>query len=183
MDAAHRSGTHGWPVAHVVGSTVRCAWRGPASAHAAVASAQRLANRQPAGQSAGAGTVPGIDGSRSGTGRPSATCGFAREQGGGVGVRRLAEHLRDRAWLHDLARVHDGHLVAQVGDDAEVVADDDAPTGPSSRTRARSRLRISACTVTSSAVVGSSAMSSCGEPVSASAMHTRWAMPPDSWCG
>jgi hypothetical protein len=50
---------------------------GTGAAHSAVASEQRLANRHPAGQSGGAGTVPGIDGSRSGTGRPSATCGFA----------------------------------------------------------------------------------------------------------
>ena len=54
---------------------------------------------------------------------------------------------------------------------------------PVSRTRARSRLRISACTVTSSAVVGSSAISSFGCPVSARAIATRCAMPPDSWCG
>ena len=37
--------------------------------------------------------------------------------------------------------------------------------------------------VTSSAVVGSSAMSSSGPAASAMAIMTRWAMPPDSWCG
>ena len=37
--------------------------------------------------------------------------------------------------------------------------------------------------VTSSAVVGSSAMSSCGLQASAIAIITRWRMPPDSWCG
>ena len=54
---------------------------------------------------------------------------------------------------------------------------------PLSLTRALSRLRISAWTVTSRAVVGSSAISSFGLPVRASAMQTRCAMPPDSWCG
>ena len=43
--------------------------------------------------------------------------------------------------------------------------------------------RIWACTVTSRAVVGSSAMSRSGSPAKAMAIITRWAMPPDSWCG
>ena len=37
--------------------------------------------------------------------------------------------------------------------------------------------------VTSSAVVGSSAISSFGRQDSAMAIITRWRMPPDSWCG
>ena len=37
--------------------------------------------------------------------------------------------------------------------------------------------------VTSSAVVGSSAISSSGSQASAMAIITRWRMPPDSWCG
>ena len=37
--------------------------------------------------------------------------------------------------------------------------------------------------VTSSAVVGSSAISSCGLQAIAMAIITRWFMPPDSWCG
>ena len=43
--------------------------------------------------------------------------------------------------------------------------------------------RICACTVTSSAVVGSSAIRSFGLQLSAIAIITRWRMPPDSWCG
>ena len=46
-----------------------------------------------------------------------------------------------------------------------------------------SRSRICACTVTSSAVVGSSAISSRGSQDSAMAMATRWRIPPESWCG
>ena len=37
--------------------------------------------------------------------------------------------------------------------------------------------------VTSSAVVGSSAISSDGLQASAMAIITRWRMPPDIWCG
>jgi len=44
-------------------------------------------------------------------------------------------------------------------------------------------LRICACVVTSSAVVGSSAISSAGSRASAMAIITRWRWPPESWCG
>jgi hypothetical protein len=40
---------------------------------------------------------------------------------------------------------------------------------------------VAACTVTSSAVPGSSAMSSAGRLTSAIAIITRWFMPPESW--
>ena len=43
--------------------------------------------------------------------------------------------------------------------------------------------RICACTVTSSAVVGSSAISSFGELISAIAIIARWRMPPENSCG
>ncbi|EAU65581.1 conserved hypothetical protein [Stigmatella aurantiaca DW4/3-1] len=46
-----------------------------------------------------------------------------------------------------------------------------------------SRSRICAWIVTSSAVVGSSAMSSCGPHARAMAIITRWRMPPESWWG
>ena len=54
---------------------------------------------------------------------------------------------------------------------------------PVSRPSSAIRSRISACTVTSSAVVGSSAISSSGEQAMAAAIITRWRMPPDSSCG
>ena len=47
----------------------------------------------------------------------------------------------------------------------------------------RSRSRICACTVTSSAVVGSSAMSRSGSPARAMAIIARCRMPPDNWWG
>ena len=43
--------------------------------------------------------------------------------------------------------------------------------------------RICAWIVTSSAVVGSSAISSFGLHDSAIAIITRWRMPPENWCG
>ena len=54
---------------------------------------------------------------------------------------------------------------------------------PSSRCRRSSRARICACTVTSSAVVGSSAISSLGSLASAMAIIARWRMPPENSCG
>ena len=42
---------------------------------------------------------------------------------------------------------------------------------------------ICAWTETSRAVVGSSAMMSSGSAESASAITTRWRMPPENWCG
>ena len=54
---------------------------------------------------------------------------------------------------------------------------------PCSRCRSRSSSSTSPCTVTSSAVVGSSAISTSGCSASAMAIITRWRMPPESSCG
>src|ERR671935_64830 len=54
---------------------------------------------------------------------------------------------------------------------------------PSSARNARMSSRICAWIVTSSAVVGSSAIKSRGLQASAMAIITRWRMPPESWCG
>ena len=54
---------------------------------------------------------------------------------------------------------------------------------PSSRCRRSISARICACTVTSSAVVGSSAISSFGSFASAIAIIARWRMPPENSCG
>ena len=54
---------------------------------------------------------------------------------------------------------------------------------PSRRCSPCSRSRICAWIVTSSAVVGSSAISTSGLQASAIAIITRWRMPPESWCG
>ena len=49
--------------------------------------------------------------------------------------------------------------------------------------RRASGSRIWAWMVTSSAVVGSSAISSDGRQDSAMAIMARWRMPPENWCG
>jgi hypothetical protein len=54
---------------------------------------------------------------------------------------------------------------------------------PVSRRMLRSRARICAWMVASSAVVGSSATSMSGWPASAMAIMTRWFVPPESRCG
>ena len=53
----------------------------------------------------------------------------------------------------------------------------------SRRRRSSISSRICFWIVTSSAVVGSSAMSSFGSQASAIAIITRWRMPPENWCG
>ena len=47
----------------------------------------------------------------------------------------------------------------------------------------RIKSRICACKVTSSAVVGSSAINRMGSQASAIAIMTRWRIPPESLCG
>ncbi len=54
---------------------------------------------------------------------------------------------------------------------------------PSSLLSSLMRSRTCACTVTSSAVVGSSAISNAGLQASAMAIITRWRMPPERLCG
>ena len=54
---------------------------------------------------------------------------------------------------------------------------------PSRSRMSRIRSRMPAWIVTSSAVVGSSAISTFGSQASAIAIITRWRMPPESWCG
>ena len=54
---------------------------------------------------------------------------------------------------------------------------------PNSSRSSRSRASSWACTVTSSAVVGSSAITSRGSPGPAMAAITRWRRPPESSCG
>ena len=100
-----------------------------------------------------------------------------------VRMRGLGEHLARRALLDDLAGVHDGHPVARLGDDAEVVRDQQErrvevalQVGEDARGSAPRRSRRAT-------VVGSSATSSFGRSTSASAIMMRWRMPPENSCG
>ena len=54
---------------------------------------------------------------------------------------------------------------------------------PSACTSRSISATISACTIVSSALVGSSAISNFGPAAIAAAMAMRWRWPPESWCG
>ena len=75
-----------------------------------------------------------------------------------VRVQRAREELVDRRVLDDAPGVHDGDLVRLLGDDAEVVRDEERRPCRGARAARAAASRISAWIVTSSAVVGSSAM-------------------------
>ena len=109
--------------------------------------------------------------------------GTAFEQGARVVVLRLGEDAIDGAGFDDLAPIHHVHPLDHAGDDAEIVGDQHQRHAAFLATAACSSRRICACTVTSSAVVGSSAISRSGSQEIAIAISTRWRMPPENWCG
>ena len=88
-----------------------------------------------------------------------------------------------RRRLDDEAGVHHVDPVGHPGDDAEVVGDQDERRPGLGRSAGAMSSRTWAWIVTSSAVVGSSAISSFGSSASAMAIITRWRMPPENWCG
>ena len=134
----------------------------------------------PSGIWSGGGTWPAIDASS-----PSPRCALrhGREQAVGVGMcgrrNRSCDRRRSRRSGRRTSRPP-GRTISRPRRGRG------SRRSPPSRARAgssRSRSRICACTVTSSAVVGSSAMSSCGRQTSAIAIITRWRMPPENSCG
>ena len=98
-------------------------------------------------------------------------------------MARLAEELPDGRLLDDLPRVHDDDAARHRRHHAEVVGDEQDRRARGSAEVAAGASRICAWMVTSSAVVGSSAIRSRGRHASAIAIMTRWRMPPESWCG
>ena len=78
-------------------------------------SRQRGANRQPGGRASGDGTMPGMPTNDVGA------VGMAGEQRARVGMRRRLEDRLHRAGLDRLAGIDDAEIVAQFGDDAEIV--------------------------------------------------------------
>ena len=94
------------------------------------------------------------------------------------GVLRVAQHLRRRALLDDPPVVQHDDAVGEQVDDGEVVGDEErgeSELAPAARANSSS---TRACTETSSALVGSSAMSSFGSSASARARRARWRWPP-----
>ena len=92
------------------------------------------------------------------------------------------EHVVGRALLDHARRIHHVHAVGVARHDAEIVRDDHQRDAELAR-QLLHQLRICAWMVTSSAVVGSSAMISLGLQASPIAIITRWRMPPENWCG
>ena len=161
-----------------------------ASAGAAAAAPPRCTG--PARTRTGARTCSPAAGSRgraAGPGSSPGACGSGRRASGSsdssasvYGIFMSREQHARRRLLDDPARVHHRDLVGPAGDHAEVVGDEHHRHEALALLLA-SRSSTCACTVTSSAVVGSSANRSFGPQASATAMHTRWRMPPESWCG
>ena len=162
-----------------------CAVVSPSSAgdsarHLSVAYRQRGANRQPAGGSTRSGGAPGMEYSRSrvsadfsGSAWNSASVygwrGFSYSADVSVSSTTLPAYITatrsarpamtPRSWVTMMTAM------------------------PSRCRRSSMSSRICFWIVTSSAVVGSSAMSSLGSQASAIAIMTRWRMPPENWCG
>ena len=112
--------------------------------------------------------------------------GSPRSRRAGAGCRARARRGgagRRRQFLDHAAALHDEQPLAHMRDHGEVVADQEIGEAALARAAPRSRFRISACTETSSAEVGSSSSRICGSRISARAIATRWRWPPESWCG
>src|ERR1022692_1339055 len=113
---------------------------------------------------------------------PSAVGGQRLQQPLGVGMMVGEEHGPPIGLLHHCSCVHHHDLVRDVRDHPEIVGDQD-DGGAELVLQGADDLRTWACTVTSSAVVGSSAMSSSGLSAMAIAIIARCRMPPENWCG
>ena len=143
-----------------------------------IASGQRGWNRQPGGGSTRSGGAPGMECSPVVVERDRRAQQLPR-----VRVRGLGEHVARRALLDDPPGVHHRDPVAGLGDDAEVVRDQQdrgvevalagrrgcAGSAPRRARRARSSARRRRRTS--------------GRSTSASAIMMRWRMPPENSCG
>ena len=123
--------------------------------------------RSPSAGSRGSGGSPSSDGQRPAADRRACAAGIAADRVC-TGASGPCSTCVRRAQLRDPPCVHHRDAVGDLRRDPEVVRDE-ARTCNRSRRAARGRsARICACTVTSSAVVGSSAITSAGRPRSPS---------------
>ena len=104
------------------------------------------------------------------------------QQLAGVRVLRVPEDVTHVALLDDAAGIHDRHPVARLGDDPEVVSDQQQRRVEVLRMSLRIWM-ICASTKTSNAVVGSSATTNAGRSTKASAIINRCRIPPENSCG
>ena len=100
----------------------------------------------------------------------------------GVRVPGTTEEVHGGRLFDDLSGVHDHHVGGHVGDDAQIVGDEDH-RHVLFALKCVQQSMICDCVVTSSAVVGSSAIKSLGEHDKAMAIMTRWRIPPEKACG
>ncbi len=106
-----------------------------------------------------------------------------REQPARIGMARVCEEVASTSAISTISPAYMTLMRSQMSAATARSWVTNSIAMPNSSCRSRKRSRISCCTVTSSAVVGSSAISSDGLQLSARAMATRCAMPPDSSCG
>ena len=117
-----------------------------------IANGQRARKRQPAGHALGSGGGPSMVTSRRSASSPVEPR-RGMQQRPGVGMARIGQQILCRTFLHHLAGIHHQHARADVGDHAEIVADQDH-RGVEIGVQFASRSRICAWIFTSSAVVG-----------------------------
>ena len=155
---------------------------GRSSRQRADAPGQRGAKAQPFGRSQSGGTVPVISASRSGAASARPRARDRAHQAHRVGMERVVEEIVDASLLDPAAGIHhdDRSATSATTPRSWVIR---ICAVPSRFCRSEIRPRICACTVTSSAVVGSSAMMIFGSQASASAIIARCRMPPESSCG
>ena len=142
---------------------------------------QRGANEQPEGRASSDGGRPGMAVSRRGLGRSMR--GIEPSSPQRVRMLRVREQLALGAVLDDPARVHHAHAIGEIGHHAHVVRDHDDGRAEVAPAACAGASRICAWIVTSSAVVGSSAIRRSGLHESAIAIIARCRMPPENWCG
>ena len=129
-------------------------------AHGSNAESHRGRNGHPTISRSSRGGAPGIEITSSSPSRSGVAANSIRV----YGCRGSWKIVRRPAHLDDLARVHDGGPVAHLCDDGQVVRDEDQRQAELLRVwlSFTSSSSTCACTITSSAVVGSSASSTFG---------------------
>ncbi len=159
-------------------SAMPAASRSGTSAQTSAACAQRSRNAQPTNPGAMRGTTPGMlpSGGRA-AGCPAPECSASSPRVYGcVGAANSAS--TGALSTTSPAYITETRCAMRATMPRSWVISSSAR--PSSRCSVCSSRRICACTVTSSAVVGSSAISSSGSHISAIAIITRWRSPPES---
>ena len=135
IGASPRAGPGGMPCS---ASAAMAASSGRSARQRSKTRGQRSLKAQPGGRCCRFGGWPGMVARRRAS--SSSSRGIEREQPARVGVLRAAEDVAHRPGLDDAARIHHQHAVAEPGDDAEIVGDQDDRRAGSSRVSSRMQL-------------------------------------------